>query len=44
MGANRSGVKRVARMKRAKKEMERLAKKASGQPTTAPTKKAGAKG
>jgi hypothetical protein len=31
MGANRSGVRRTAKMKQTKKERERLAKKAAGQ-------------
>ena len=30
MGANRSGVRRTAKMKQTKKERERLAKKAAG--------------
>jgi hypothetical protein len=34
MGANRPGVRRTARLKRAKKERERLAKKAAGQSKT----------
>jgi len=34
MGANRSGVRRTARMKRAKKLAERLAKKAPISPAT----------
>jgi hypothetical protein len=40
MGSNRSGVKRVARMKRHKKEMERLAKKANAQAPAAKGKSA----
>jgi hypothetical protein len=42
MGSNRSGVRRVARMKRSKKEGERLARKAASQekqPTPAGEKK-----
>ncbi|HYV37319.1 MAG TPA: hypothetical protein VE988_16545 [Gemmataceae bacterium] len=31
MGANRPGVRRTARLKRAKKEAERIAKKAAAQ-------------
>jgi hypothetical protein len=35
MGYNRSGAIRKNRLKRAKREQERLAKKAAGEPTTA---------